>query len=267
MISIIQLIKDSIQLYREHFVTIIKYLLLTAIPGALFLALIGPVAFLGPIFFASLLANKIFLIIISVLFLALLVIAIYLAIWFNLSLIKTIARLYQKETLPSVKTTLIETRPLIGRGFKSSLLVAILVMFPLLISGILISLASYLGGGVITTFTRLFGFVVMIYGLVHVVFFSVRFLFAAYEVAINKAEAVASLKNSSAIVKGQWGKIFLRLIVISLIIYVAIILLTLILQLINQIVNVAGVAIITNVILQICSFFLSAFTICGVTIL
>lgn len=224
LISINELIKKSLALYKNNFLTIFRYLLLALVPSLLVILIMTSAMLLykvagdfvtGPIMFVLLpLAAVAFVIIIV------------LGIWFNFALIKVIDSL-NKTSAPAMKDVLNSTKAVVWRGFGATILVGLYTAWPLFIGLAGFAVSTFILGPSIAL-KIIFGLITL-YGIIHAIFFSIKLVFSVYAVVIDNKKIGESMDLSRSIVKGRWWKIFWRLFVPCLAIYVVIILVDIIL--------------------------------------
>lgn len=180
LISATNLIKTTINLYRENFKTISPYLLmLFAVTG--FLTIIK--LLLGSLEVVTLLYGYGLF---TLLYFALVVATIITTMWFSITLVRVIVKIYNKEKTLEIKIELEQTRHLIIPAFLISLLVGLIVIL---------------------------GTVILI---IPGIFLGVLLTFSYYSVIIDEHKVIQSLSTSYNLVRKRWWATFWRLFVPAL---------------------------------------------------
>ena len=175
LISAKEIIVKSIDLYKEHYLLYLRYMLLLFVPTGI-IAVAGSV--LGSFAQAVLLYGiGITILIYAVVF----VTGTLVSMWISLAFIKALSETINKQQ---------QTNPL--QQIHSS----VKYIVPALIASVLTSLAVL--GGII---------LLIIPGII----FAIWFAFAMYNIALDDAEALESLHNSKELVQGRWWEVFWRL--------------------------------------------------------
>lgn len=78
-------------------------------------------------------------------------------------------------------------------------------------------IVSYLWVGILTGIITLIGFILLI---IPGIILAIWYAFSLYDNVLENKKGMAALKSSKELVKGRWGKTFLRLIIPALLVYV-----------------------------------------------
>ncbi|PIZ94267.1 MAG: hypothetical protein COX81_04100 [Candidatus Magasanikbacteria bacterium CG_4_10_14_0_2_um_filter_37_12] len=179
LISIPDIIKKSIKIYRNNAKLFLKYIGLMFIPGAL----IATTPIITPTFISPAL-NVIGPLGTS--FLIYVVITIFLSIisfWISIAFIRAIANIYQNKPQESIQLEL--------NTAKTAILPAI-------------------GASIVAGLAIFSGFILFI---IPGIIFTLWFTFVIYAIAIDKHKAIESIKVSKDLVVGRWWEVFARLFV------------------------------------------------------
>ncbi len=179
LISITDIIKKSVELYRDNLKLFLKYIGLAFIPSSLLA--IAPI--MVPVFISSDLHVFGPL---GVSFLIYAIIAIGLTVinfWISLAFIRAIANLYENKPQEGMQVDL--------NMSKAAILPAI-------------------GAFIVAGLAVLGGFILFI---IPGIIFTLWFAFVIYAIAIDKYKTMESLKVSKNLVVGRWWEVFVRLIV------------------------------------------------------
>lgn len=283
LISAVELLKQSVNLYKNNFVIILKYLLLTLIPMVIMtLIILIPTIFSESFYLASL-AGWWWLIGLTGAVIA--VLTFVLGMWFSFNLMRVIKKLHNGEVVAPIIETTKETEKILWKGIGTSLLTGLYTAGPFAIGALLLvinmvyanpattvlllqtmpfvrttmSVATFLVkfGGI---FTFYLGLLLTLYGAVHAIVLSIKLFPALYETVLAKKPINESIKNGLTMTKNRWwailGRLLLSGVVVWLIYMVASLLLSLILSAMSKIFGAAGGAII-NLIYSVLTQFLS----------
>ncbi|MBI4427380.1 MAG: hypothetical protein HY569_02785 [Candidatus Magasanikbacteria bacterium] len=215
LISAVELLKQSVNLYRNNFVTIIKFLALLLILTAIDLA----VEFTG----------------IPIIKFAVSIIAKIIYFWIVFSIFRTINLIYNKEKVADIKTALKDAYKILWKGIGTSLLVALLASALLLLLFIPLSFTNGSSDPrffVAIIFAPLFisniynpmsmlmlgMFVVFMLGMINATFFGIKLSFAVYETVLADRSIKDSIKFSMAITKGRWWAILWRFLLTAFVV-------------------------------------------------
>jgi MFS family permease len=181
LISIIDLIKRSIDLYKKNLVLFFTYAVLIAAP-TMAVGLLGGI--LATVFDWKI--SSFVTMLYSIIFFALGIIAYFLSLWFSLAFIKIMADRYEGKDVQKPKDVIASAKHLILPAFIASVLTALAVL-----------------GGLI---------LFIIPGII----FSVWFAFALYSVALDGQKNTDALRFSKKLVQGRWWAAFLRILLPAL---------------------------------------------------
>lgn len=225
LISISELIKRSYNLYKDNFQTILKYLLLAFAPSVLAVLIMASGMLLfkaagdfvtGPIIFVLLPLAAIAFIIIVIL-----------GIWFNFALIKIIDLLNKKTGIPAMKDALNSAKAVVWRGLGATILISLYTAWPIFLGLCGFAISSFVFGP--SMILKIIFGLITIYGIFHLVYFSVKLVFCVYAVVIDNKKVKESMELSRSIIKGRWWQMMWRLLVPALVVYVIIMLINVIL--------------------------------------
>lgn len=225
LISITELIKRSYNLYKDNFLTIFKYLLLALAPSVLAVLIMASGMLLfkvagdfvtGPIMFILMPLAAIAFIIIIIL-----------GMWFNFALVRVIDLLNKKTAIPTMKDALNTAKAVVWRGLGMTILVGLYTAWPLFLGLCGFAISTFVLGPSIVL-KIIFGLITL-YGIFHLVYFSVKLVFSVYAVVIDNKKVKESMELSRSIVKGIWWKMLWRLLVPALAVYVVLMIINVIL--------------------------------------
>ncbi|HYE60211.1 MAG TPA: hypothetical protein VEA18_03440 [Candidatus Kapabacteria bacterium] len=208
LISAKDIIVQSLALYKGHFMTFLKFNLLSLVPYLLYIpmGLVGAVVAAG--FFSGNIAMSLLIgggIVLFLLFIA----VIYLGIWFNLAFLRAVASVVDSGTSHPVGQTVKESQPLILRSLWTSVVAGFYTAWPLLVALIGWPVMSLLAKTVhfppvavqiINVLFVLLG----LYGIFHAIVYSVKLMFAYYNTAIDNHRTKDALQKSKDMVKNRW---------------------------------------------------------------
>lgn len=222
LISAKEIINKSLELFRRDIRIWISYLVVSVVS-----ALLGLIFAFNPtvlLFFATLGISSFVVLMVCMLFLLGLTVF---NIWFNIALVRTIhKRLFNQPAL-TMKQEFSEVKHLLPRTIGISLVVALIVFLPLGLSIIGATFTGFedliLGNFKGVTLLYLFFGLLGIYGIFHLIYFSVKYIFSYYLVTLEEKQIRESLHQGQALVKERMGEIFWRLfapLVLFLLMYV-----------------------------------------------
>lgn len=191
LIAPLELIKESLALYKKNWQRLWTYVLCIFLTLAAFQAFgFAFVRWIGPM--ADTAAVNMLL---SLLFFALIILVALINFWIGLAVIRTVADAYEEKPILAVKDELMAVRFAILPAIGASLLAGLAVF-----------------GG-------------MILFIIPGIIFMVWFAFSTYAIILDKHGAMESLRMSKALVKGRWWEAFSRMAIPALVfIFAAIIL-------------------------------------------
>lgn len=222
LISAKEIINKSLELFRRDIRIWISYLVVSVVS-----ALLGLIFAFNPtvlLFFSTLGISSFVVLMVCMLFL--LGITVF-NIWFNIALVRTIhKRLFNQPAL-TMKQEFAEVKHLLPRTIGISFVVALIVFLPLGISIVGATFTGFedilLGNFKGVTLLYLFFGLLGIYGIFHLIYFSLKYVFSYYLVTLEEKQIRESLHQGQALVKERMGEIFWRLfapLVLFLLMYV-----------------------------------------------
>lgn len=217
LISIGELIKRSYNLYKDNFVIILKYLLLLLVPAIVIFVFMG-LAMLPALAFGSAMGTMMF-ILIPLLLLVLLILAV-LSMWFNFALIRVIDLLNKKIAVPTMKEVLKDAKSVVWRGFGATIIVSLYTAWPLFLGLCGFAISSF-AFGASAALRVIFG-LIMLYGIFHLAYFSIKLVFSVYATIIDKKQIKESMSISKSLTQKRWWSIVGRTFVPMLVGYVII---------------------------------------------
>jgi hypothetical protein len=134
----------------------------------------------------------------------------------HLALIRVIHTRLFNQVAVGMKEQFIKTRHILARAIGVSVVVGIIVLLPLILSisglsftgfEILILQNLKSGGWTLFLFFGLLG----LYGIFHFIYFSVKYVFSYYVVAVDEKKIMESLHEGNNLVTGRMGPVFWRL--------------------------------------------------------
>lgn len=212
LISAVELLKQSVNLYRNNFVTILKFLSLLVIPVVIDLVVLvlfkknPTVLWLQWLLFTTQIITKI----------------IY--FWFIFNIFRVIYTIYKKEAVASVEITTKETKKILWKGIGTSLVVGLFTFVPFIIIFVVFlyrfgdiseGVAENIIGGIraIVIYLPLFVIyspymaIATVFSTIFAIFFGIKLSFATYETVIAGRSIKESIKFSWAITHGRWWTI------------------------------------------------------------
>jgi hypothetical protein len=138
-------------------------------------------------------------------------------IWVQLALIRTIHyRLFNQE-VKSIKNQFIQSKHLLPRAIAVSLLVTIIASLPFVLGVVGLGLTGFeslihgniKAGGLLYLFFGL----LLVYGIFHSIYFSLKYVLSYYVVAIDETSVTQSLHLGSKMVTGRMPSILWRLMI------------------------------------------------------
>lgn len=210
LLSVNEIINKSLELFKRDFRVWLPYMALSFISALLsVLFAFNPTVLL---FFNTLGVSSNIVLILSVM--VMLFLAVF-NVWLNLGLVRAIHdRLFNRSTT-GFKEKLHETKHLLSRTIGISLLVTVMVILPLAlgISGLAflgfqnLVLGQFQGATALYFFFALLG----VYGIVHLIYFSIRYAMSYYIVALEEKTVRTSLHESHLLIEGRFWSVFWRL--------------------------------------------------------
>jgi hypothetical protein len=224
LISIGDIIKKTLDIYKKHFWVVLKYLVLALLPG-----IVGALAtsFLLKNA-ASVVGYDEVILYIGIPIIAIIyIILIVLSLWFYFALVKVIDSLYNSQPALTEHEVLASTRHVIVRGAFTSILSGLYSGWPLLafMLALLIRIyySDYLPSSVAMASNILFFFWI-IYGVLHLTFYSIRLFFSLFIAVLENKSPRESIAESQKRVIGHWWDIAVRVVVPMFVIYAVLLL-------------------------------------------
>ena len=219
LISIGDIIKKTVEIYKNHFWVVLKYLVLALLPGILG-AIMTSYLFKNAANMGS--YDKTIIYIGIPLVTIIYIILIILSIWFYFALIRVINCLYNNTPVTTERDMLIDTRHIIVKGAITSILSGLYSGWPLLIFMIAILsriyYTDYLSTFVSTALTIVL-FCWMVYAVLHLTYYSISLVFSVFITVLENKPAKEALAESQKRVAGRWWDIALRVVVPVFVIY------------------------------------------------
>lgn len=222
LLSASEIINKSLELFKRDFKIWLPYMILSFLA-----ALLSTIFAFNPtvlLFFNTLGVFPALVLVLNVILMLLLTVF---QIWLDLALVRSIhGRLFNKPGV-KIRESFHESRHFLARAIGISLIVTILVAIPLVISisGLLfvgfenLVLGQLRGATLLYLFFGLLG----VYGIFHLIYFSIRYALSYYAVAIDEKKIGESLREGHQLTQGRMGQIFWRLftpVVLFLLMYV-----------------------------------------------
>lgn len=138
-------------------------------------------------------------------------------IWVQLALIRTIHKRLFNQEVTSIKNQFVESRHLLARAIGVSVLVTIIASLPLILGIVGLGFTGFeslihgnlKAGGLLYLFFGL----LLVYGIFHSIYFSLKYVLSYYVVAVDETTVTQSLHIGSKIVSGRMLGILWRLMV------------------------------------------------------
>jgi|SRR3989338_4578147 len=212
LISAKEIINKSLELFKRDFRICFPYILAnfaTAILGVFLV--FNQTVFL---FFATLGVSSIFVLFFNILIILILTVF---NIWLHIAFIRSVHTRLFNQSVEGMKTQFAKTRHLLAKAIGVSLAVGIIVLLPLILSFAGLSftgfetlvLQNFKSGWMLYLFFGLLG----MYGIVHFVYFSIKYVFSYYVVVLDEKKVIESLHEGNKLVSGRMGQVFWRLFV------------------------------------------------------
>lgn len=176
LIPSVEIIKKSINLYKENFNVFFQYALLFLIPNGVILAL-------RPFLINATLNDTAQNSMLTTVYFLLILISWFASFWISAGLIRVLYAKYNGKEVKDIKTELLNVKHVLIPAFLATTLSAIFVMLGIVLF--------------------------IIPGLI----FSIWFAFSIHEAVINEKKVVDALKSSKELVTGRWIAVFWRLLV------------------------------------------------------
>jgi hypothetical protein len=225
LLSSEELIKRTIEVYKLHWKSLLRYVLVTFLFNLFILILMGIIMLLvvgvGATVFPSwaLDFNIIgpFILVVIVASFVLLI----LNLWLDIAITRTTSRAVLNQEKISVGAEFKNSRPLVWRMVGAFLLSGIIAIGPLFLTfflwvGLRFSGYYLVNTSLVNILVAMFG----IYGIFHFIYFAIRFCFVMIGVALHGWGVKESLQKSTEMVKGKWWAIFGRLLLLLLVLIV-----------------------------------------------
>jgi len=222
LLSASEIMSKSLELFKRDFKTWLPYMILSFVAALLStLVAFNPTVLL---FFNTVGISPNMVLLLSII--AMLLLTVF-HVWLDLVLVRVIHDRLFNRAVAGLRERFHESRHLLARSIGISLLVTILVSLPLILS---ISGLAFVGFenlvlGQLRNATLLYLFfgLLLVYGLVHLIYFSIRYALSYYVVAIDEKNIGESLHQGHKLTHGRMGSIFWRLfapVVVFLLMYV-----------------------------------------------
>lgn len=218
-ISIGDIIKKTYLLYTKNFGIILKYLVLSILPGLLgtscTIALMGITNPTG-------VYNKSIIYLGIPLLLVFFIVLIILSLWFNFAFIKVVSKLYTNQPTENIKINLDATKHVIVPGLCTSILSALYSSWPMILFIMIlfgrVYYTDYLPN-IATLILNIFLPLLAVYATIHLTYFVIKLIFSVFITVLENKKTKEALKDSQSRTCGRWWTITLRVIVPVFIIY------------------------------------------------
>ena len=168
-----------------------------------------------PITLLSLMVNVYLGIALGIVSLILIVALILIGVIINFAFFRAISNGYMGLAPVSIWDNLKKSFKLLWKGIATMILYGLYCIWPLVATGIIYILVSLILKGGIENYSPIIkiGFLLLVvYSIVHLFFYYIRLCFSVFQAIIYGTAPIKALKESSAIVKKRWWKIFWRLL-------------------------------------------------------
>lgn len=216
LISVGSIIRESIDLYKNNAKLFLKYILLTIVPSLVIGAFTGG-AVVSAILLGENVTSPAILIGGAILMVLIILAAVYLSMWINVAFIRAIDHAYTKTPTPPVKESLLNARPYVLRSVGASVLAGLYAAWPLIavltawaIVGF-IAMANGGGNGIFSAINIILG-LVGVYAVFHAIYYSIKYVFATYEVILDEKKMRESLEGSKALTQHRWWSVLWRIL-------------------------------------------------------
>ena len=257
-----ELIQKGFKLYRDNFIVLLQYLLLTVAPMVVFFLIAAPIYWSGQ--YLDLLGNLVLLLIIIPLALLIGFLLFLLSLWFNFNLMRAVHTVYLGKKAKPLKESLKESIKVLWPGLGTTILAGLYITGPLLVAGVLGLLLNLVFAG--NTFIGIFVMLLFIYAFVHAFYFSIRLVFAVYESVLNNVNIKESIASSQKLTNGRWLEVFFGLLVPALIVWIGLMILNFVIMGLTSLLGNTG-ELVAGLISYIISFLVTPLTMAYVIIL
>lgn len=245
LISAIELLKQSVNLYKNNFVIILKYLLLTLIPTLIAVLMMWLPQIFGIALYSTIVK---FWWLFAAMGIFTFLLVFILGIWSSFNLMRVIKKLHNKEAVASVVITTKETEKVVWNGICTSLLVGVYTATPFVVGALLLilnRLSTILPFGFLSPMSSGavlgLGGLLAIYGSIHAIIFSLKLFPATYETVLAEKPTRESIASAFTLTKNRWWTVLGRLLLTAAAVWFAYMVLSLILTLIlKSLLNIFG---------------------------
>ncbi len=220
-IAPVGVLKRSIEVYRANFGSLMRYvgLLFAFALAAIITLVIGLVAIVGLqvpsttglLGLVAIISGPFisFLIIWGIVFFVLM-------LWLQIAFVRTASRAVHGQAKIGIGEELGQSRHLILKSLGGSLLVSLITGAPFFIGMVVwmvLSIAAVAtGGAAVMGIVKIALVLLTLYGLFHMIYFSIRLCFSSLGIMVDGQGITESLRKSSALVKGRWWGVFGRVL-------------------------------------------------------
>ncbi len=211
LISAKEIINKSLELLKRDFSLWFFYIVVNFGTAFLWSQLVFNSKVL--LFFATLGFSSTFVLCFNMVFVLLLTL---LNIWIQLALVRTIHSRLFNQAGGTVKSQFAQSRHLLSHAIGISIVVALIVSLPLVIGTVGLSVTGFeslfLGNVKGLSSLLLFFGLLLLYGIFHSIYFSLKYAFSYYLVAIDEKTVGQSLHEGGKLVSGRMLAILWRLV-------------------------------------------------------
>lgn len=211
LLSVKEIINRSLDVYKRDIRVWVPYVILTFIFS--FLSLIFTS---GTLFSAFILDSGFSLVLAFCLSTVAVLILVVMSMWVNIGLTQVVQKRIDNQDSKHFKEEMAEGKHLLGRSIGVSFVVGLIIGLPLILSAVGFSLVGFLqmtrGFSSASNFYLFFVFLA-IYGLFHLIYFSIKFSLSYYAVVLDGKSVHESLSISNHLVKGRVFTVFSKLFV------------------------------------------------------
>lgn len=246
LISISDLIKRTISLYKKNFLIILKYLILSAIPGIL-----GAAATLGLMKLITTTGSydKSIIYFGIPVTLVLFIVLFVLSIWFNFAFIRAINELYTNSQVEKIKDNLNNSKHVILSGLWTSIVSSFYSGWPMFVFMVAlfgrVYYTDYLHPAIAIILNIILP-LLAVYAVIHLTYFAIKLVFSVFITVLENKKSTEALRISRERTKNIWWPIALRIVAPLLLIYVILIIIDSVLMAIGNLTGDIGKIIMVN---------------------
>lgn len=209
LLSVKEIISRSLDIYKRDIRVWSPYIIL-----AFVFSLLSFIFTFGTLLWSFLLKSGFPIVLVFIFTVLALLLCAVLGMWVNIAITRVVQKRIENQDVKHFKEELAESKHLLSRSIAVSLLVGLIIGFPLILSVIGFSIVGFIQmtngfGGAANLY--LFFVFLAIYGGLHLIYFSIKFSLSYYVVVLDGKSVRESLLISSQLVKGRILIVFWKL--------------------------------------------------------